>query len=136
MEKLEKEIYSLKRELQEKEKLYYYLKMEDLKNKYFLDYSDFLEKNEMELIFQLIFSYYLCKEYQYPIADNFIIKSAELLNLSPSEILKNFKEIIDIYAEYEKLLSEEELAEKLSKITINASLLNEDDIDLLIETFC
>jgi len=110
--------------------------MEDLKNKYFLDYSDFLEKNEMELIFQLIFSYYLCKEYQYPIADNFIIKSAELLNLSPSEILKNFKEIIDIYAEYEKLLSEEELAEKLSKITINASLLNEDDIDLLIETFC
>jgi len=60
----------------------------------------------------------------------------DLINLSPSEILKNFKEIIDIYAEYEKLLSEEELAEKLSKITINASLLNEDDIDLLIETFC
>jgi hypothetical protein len=134
--KLEKEIKNIKENLRKKEFQLITLKLEDKKNKYYNTYEELLSKDEMELIFQFLFAYYLCKEYQYNCSDIYLNKVAELLDIWPKDILNNFEEIICLYIELETYLSEDEITDKINKFAHYADILDEDDIDKMIEIFC
>jgi len=133
---LESEIFQLKQELKIKENLLSNLKLSHTKDELYNDFQDLLSREEMELIYQLLFAYFLTKEYNYNFCDKFLNKVAELLDLWPKELLKKFKQLLELYKNYEELLEDEEITEKLNLFSCNIDLLEEDDIEHMIEVFC
>lgn len=132
---LENEISKLRNQLKIKEIELCSYKIENEKEILYRKYTDMLEYNEMELVYQLIFGYVICNEYMNPVYHKYLNKSAEFLNIWPSDVIKNFSSIIKLFQEYECLLDEEEVVEKFNKYLLNAAILEDDDIDQMISIF-
>lgn len=134
--KLELEISQLKEQLLVKEKELSNLKLSTIKDNLYNDFQDLLSRDEMELIYQLLFAYFLTKEYNYEFYNKYLNKTAELLDLWPNQILKKFKPLLELYKNYEELLEDEEITEKLNLFSCNIDLLEEDDTEHMMEVFC
>ncbi len=133
---LESEIFQLKHQLKIKENQLSNLKLSHIKDELFNDFQELLSRDEMELIYQLLFAYFLTKEYNYEFYNKYLNKTAELLDLWPNQILKKFKPLLELYKNYEELLEDEEITEKLNLFSCNIDLLEEDDTEHMMEVFC
>ena len=134
--KLEKEINLLKENLNKKEKSLIQLKIEIKKDETYKLFEHLFDKNEMELMFQFLFAYYLCKEYKYEGFDKYLNKIAELLDIWPDEVLVCFNDLIKLYEELDHYIGEEEILRKINIFIQNIDVLDEDDFDKMMEIFC
>ncbi len=132
---LEQEIIGLKNQLKLKERSLANLKLTKIKDKIYIDYEDMVTRNEMELIYNLIFATYLCKEYKYHCLESYQNKIGELIDIWDEDIETEFKLLIEAYKELEKTMSEDEVTSKLSFYLIHENDL-EDEVDELIKIFC
>ncbi len=133
---LESEIFQLKQQLKIKENLLTNLKLSNTKDELYNEFQDLLSREEMDLIYQLLFAYFLTKEYNYDFCNKFLNKVAELLDLWPNQVLKKFKPLLELYKNYEELLEDEEITEKLNLFSCNIDLLEEDDTEHMMDVFC
>lgn len=135
---LESKIESLKNELKIAEKESAEIKLQEFKNKLSKKYEQF-SREEMELIFQLLFGYYLIREFDKTNAINpnlYLNKVAEFLDSWPEEIKKEFKPLFIKFDEYELTMDDQEVIDKVHFYVENSEQLDDDDTENLISIFC
>lgn len=133
---LENEIELLKKELNKKELDLIKLKMRKVKDNYYKNFEEIILKEEMELIYNLLFGYYLCSEYnKYSEYNAYLNKAAELLDRWPEELKKELDELFKLFEKYDELLSDEEMHEFIELYSMNIEMLENDPCEL-IEIFC
>jgi len=135
IKKLEKEVKDLKEKLQQKEKELANLKVFDVKKKLYKKYDEIMEQEEMEVIFKLLYGYFLLKEYKYDFYEKYINRVAEFLDLWPSDVLEEFSELIENYKFYEETCTDEEVMDLINFYVSNVETLEEDDIEEMIKVF-
>jgi len=135
MDILEKKISHLKLTLKKTEKELALLKLDKYLDDFAKEHDEFSHE-EIKLISQLLFGYYICREYDQSNiidAEVYLIKVAEFLGSFPEEVLVDFGEIFKKFEEIENHMEDAEISSKLNFFIDNSSQLNEDN---LFEIFC
>lgn len=136
MERLEEEIDKLKAKLNKKEKELNKIRISKKKDELYSNYEELMDRNEIELVYQLIFAYVLAKDYNKEYADIYLNKVAELLNDWPKDILENFSDLIELYEDFESLSTEDEVIDLVNKHSLSLKAIDNDDIEELMEILC
>jgi len=134
---IEQKIYLLNKNLMKLEREKVEIKLLEFKDEFAENFDEF-SREEMELIYQLLFGHYILENFEKTcvIEKNiYINRVSEFLGLYMEEVEEKFKELFDKFEEYEKCMSDEEIMEKLHFYVENAIHLQDDDIEKLSNIF-
>lgn len=111
--------------------------LNDLKDEISSKYNNF-SRQDMELIYQLLFGHFIINEFDQTFLidhDIYINKVAEIMDMWPEEVRRDFGELFQKYEELENTFDDDMIIDYLNEYINKAKILEDEDPDNLITIF-
>ena len=111
--------------------------LNDLKDEISSKYNNF-SRQDMELIYQLLFGHFIINEFDQTFLidhDIYINKVAEIMDMWPEEVRRDFGELFQKYEELENTFDDDMIIDYLNEYIDKAKILEDEDPDNLITIF-
>jgi len=134
---LEEQIKKLENELKVAKMEEMTKSLNDLKDEISSKYNNF-SRQDMELIYQLLFGHFIINEFDQTFLidhDIYINKVAEIMDMWPEEVRRDFGELFQKYEELENTFDDDMIIDYLNEYIDKAKILEDEDPDNLITIF-